>query len=146
MAEDYDDMESVSESGESENEEEEEEDGADITANSSEENPDLTEVLELLFRLMIALSTEEVMDGRPASTLLVYFSRILGCTADSAGFLAIKVAQNVNSVESAVRYLNMMSYDPATGMQRSVRRLTRDTYKRLPAGRANSYKSAKPAV
>jgi hypothetical protein len=130
MTEGYDDMESVSESGESENEDEDygsddddeegekEEDGADITANSSEENPDLTEVLERLFRLMIALSTEEVMDGRPASILLVYFSGILGCTVDSACFLAIKVAQNINSAGSALRYLNMMSYDPATGMQR----------------------------
>jgi hypothetical protein len=105
MTEDYDDMDSVSESGESRNgdedygrdddddeEEEEEEgegeqDGANITANSSEENPDLAEMLERLFGLMMAFSTEEVMDGRPASTLLVYFSGILGFTADSTRFL-----------------------------------------------------------
>ncbi|KAH7199222.1 hypothetical protein BKA60DRAFT_470242 [Fusarium oxysporum] len=99
VTEDSDDMDSVSESGESENgdedygydsdeeEEAEERDGANITANASEENTDLAEMLERLFGLVMAFSTEEVVDGRPASTLLVYFSGILGFTTDSTGFL-----------------------------------------------------------
>ncbi|KAG7408489.1 hypothetical protein Forpe1208_v012076 [Fusarium oxysporum f. sp. rapae] len=92
-------MDSISGSGESKNrdkdygynsdeeEEAEERDGANITANASEENTDLAEMLERLFGLIMAFSTEEVVDGRPASTLLVYFSGILGFTTDSTGFL-----------------------------------------------------------
>jgi hypothetical protein len=37
---------------------------------SDEETPPLIEALELLFRLTMDLNTEEVLDGRPASTLL----------------------------------------------------------------------------
>jgi hypothetical protein len=40
------------------------------------------EVLELLLGLIMKFSTEEVIDGRLASTLLLYLSRILGFTAD----------------------------------------------------------------
>lgn len=47
----------------------------------------IDEVLELLFGLMIQFSTEEIMDGRPASALLVYFSGVLGFSTDCAGFL-----------------------------------------------------------
>lgn len=46
----------------------------------------IDEVLELLFGLMIQFSTEEIMDGRPASALLVYFSGVLGFSTDCAGF------------------------------------------------------------
>jgi Fe-S-cluster containining protein len=47
----------------------------------------IEEVLELLFGLIMELNTEEVMDGRPASTMLVYFSGILGFSADLNSFL-----------------------------------------------------------
>ncbi|EXL39949.1 hypothetical protein FOCG_17451 [Fusarium oxysporum f. sp. radicis-lycopersici 26381] len=99
MTEDSDNIDSISESDESANEdedhrcdsdeEEEEEDReeAKTAANLSKENPDLAEMLERLFGLVMAFSTEEVVDGRPASTLLVYFSGILGFTTDSTGFL-----------------------------------------------------------
>jgi hypothetical protein len=99
MTEDSDNFDSISESDESANgdedhrcdsdEEEEEEDReeAKTAANLSNENPDLAEMLERLFGLVMAFSTEEVVDGRPASTLLVYFSGILGFTTDSTGFL-----------------------------------------------------------
>jgi hypothetical protein len=99
VIEDSDDLDSISESSKSgsgdetyrynsdEEEEEEERDGADITADWSEENTDLAEMLERLFGLIMAFSTEEMVDGRPTSTLLVYFSGILGFTSDSTGFL-----------------------------------------------------------
>ncbi|KAF5261492.1 hypothetical protein FOXYS1_7818, partial [Fusarium oxysporum] len=70
-----------------EEEEEEDREEAKTAANLSKENPDLAEMLERLFGLVMAFSTEEVVDGRPASTLLVYFSGILGFTTDSTGFL-----------------------------------------------------------
>ncbi|KAK2470345.1 hypothetical protein H9L39_17962 [Fusarium oxysporum f. sp. albedinis] len=103
MTEDSDNIDSISESDESANgdednrcdsdeeeeekEEEENREEAKTAANLSKENPDLPEMLERLFGLIMAFSTEEVVDGRPASTLLVYFSGILGFTTDSTGFL-----------------------------------------------------------
>jgi hypothetical protein len=49
--------------------------------------PWIEEVLEFLFGLIMAFCTEKVMDGRPDSTLLVYFSGVLGFSADLSGFL-----------------------------------------------------------
>lgn len=45
------------------------------------------EVLELLFGLIMNFCTEEITDSRPASTLFVYFSGILGFLPDCNGFL-----------------------------------------------------------
>ncbi|CAG1963292.1 unnamed protein product [Fusarium graminearum] len=95
MTEDSNNIDSISESDESANgdedhkcdSDEEDREEAKTAANLSNENPDLAEMLERLFGLVIAFSTEEVVDGRPASTLLVYFSGILGFTTDSTGFL-----------------------------------------------------------
>ncbi|KAJ0134214.1 Uncharacterized protein HZ326_22717 [Fusarium oxysporum f. sp. albedinis] len=53
--------------------------------------PFIKEILKLLFRLIIELSTEEIIDSYPASTLLVYFSRILRFSTDLNGFLPAKV-------------------------------------------------------
>ncbi|KAI3573812.1 hypothetical protein IWW34DRAFT_634647, partial [Fusarium oxysporum f. sp. albedinis] len=49
------------------------------------------EMLERLFGLIMAFSTEEVVDGQPASTLLVYFSGILGFTTGSTCFLPARL-------------------------------------------------------
>jgi hypothetical protein len=43
--------------------------------------------LELLFGLLVTFCMEEITDGRPASTLLVYFSGVLGFLPDCTGFL-----------------------------------------------------------
>ncbi|KAH7460465.1 hypothetical protein FOMA001_g19507 [Fusarium oxysporum f. sp. matthiolae] len=42
--------------------------------------------LELLFQLCIMLSTEPFLNGQPSSTLLIYFSGILGFSADCQKF------------------------------------------------------------
>jgi hypothetical protein len=42
--------------------------------------------LELLFQLCIMLSTESFLNGQPSSTLLIYFSGILGFSADCQRF------------------------------------------------------------
>ncbi|KAH6661832.1 hypothetical protein B0J14DRAFT_663163 [Halenospora varia] len=41
------------------------------------------ELLELVFQLSITLSTEEFVDSQPSSSLLVYFSGILGFSPDT---------------------------------------------------------------
>ncbi|KAJ3454446.1 hypothetical protein MRS44_018340 [Fusarium solani] len=46
----------------------------------------LKEFLELLFQVSIALSTERFLDGDPGSTLLVYFSGVLGFSTDCRQF------------------------------------------------------------
>lgn len=48
------------------------------------------ELLELVFQLSITFSTEEFVDGQPSSSLLVYFSGVLGLSADARGFLPAK--------------------------------------------------------
>ncbi|CAF3625531.1 unnamed protein product [Fusarium graminearum] len=59
-----------------------------IRSSGGEEVPSWAEeVLELLFGLIMAFCMEEVMDGRPDSTLLVYFSGVLRFSADLTGFL-----------------------------------------------------------
>ncbi|KAI3579721.1 hypothetical protein IWW34DRAFT_804413 [Fusarium oxysporum f. sp. albedinis] len=45
----------------------------------------------ILIELIIEFSTKEVIDGRPASTLLVYFSRILRFSANLKGFLPARL-------------------------------------------------------
>ncbi len=50
----------------------------------------LDELLELIFQLSITFSTEEFVDGQPSSSLLVYFSGILGFSADARSFLLAK--------------------------------------------------------
>lgn len=49
--------------------------------------PQVEELLELLFGLLVRLCSEEITDGQPASTLLVYFSGVLGFLPDCTGFL-----------------------------------------------------------
>lgn len=44
------------------------------------------ELLELLFGLSIALYTQPLIDGQPSSTILVYFSGILGYSSSSKSF------------------------------------------------------------
>lgn len=50
-------------------------------------DPQVAEVLELLFGLIMNFCMEEVTNGRPASTLLVYFSGVLGFSTDCSTFL-----------------------------------------------------------
>lgn len=51
----------------------------------------IEEVLELLFGLIIIFNTEEVIDSRPASILLVYFSGVLRFSADLTSFLPARL-------------------------------------------------------
>jgi hypothetical protein len=48
------------------------------------------ELLELVFQLSITFSTEEFVDSQPSSSLLVYFSGILGFSPDSRSLLPAK--------------------------------------------------------
>ncbi|KAM5360802.1 hypothetical protein ACJA88_014695 [Fusarium oxysporum] len=48
------------------------------------------ELIELLFGLSLSLCTEQVTDGQPSSTLLVFFSGILGFSSSSGTFLPAK--------------------------------------------------------
>jgi hypothetical protein len=48
------------------------------------------EFLELIFQLCLSICTETFDDGQPDSTLLVYFSGVLGFSADCRGFLLAK--------------------------------------------------------
>jgi hypothetical protein len=57
----------------------------------AEESSDaVNQLLELLFQLSITFSTEQFTDGQPSSTLLVYFSGVLGFSSDARGFLPAK--------------------------------------------------------
>ncbi|KAH7205327.1 hypothetical protein BKA60DRAFT_579418 [Fusarium oxysporum] len=86
-----DDMDDEDEESEEEdhNRNEDQSGKTNSTRNSGGENSHhgSKEVLEFLFGLIMAFCTEEVMDGRPDSTLLVYYSGVLGFSADLTGFL-----------------------------------------------------------
>jgi hypothetical protein len=57
----------------------------------AEESSDaVNQLLELLFQLSINFSTEQFTDGQPSSTLLVYFSGVLGFSSDARDFLPAK--------------------------------------------------------
>ncbi|KAH7186974.1 hypothetical protein DER44DRAFT_845163 [Fusarium oxysporum] len=69
--------------------------------------PWIEEVLEFLFGLIMAFCTEEVMDGRPDSTLLVYYSGVLGFSADLTGFLP---ARSYTSNLAALIYIQRLLF------------------------------------
>lgn len=56
-----------------------------------EDEQALEELIELLLRLSLLLCTEPVTDGQPSSTLLVFFSSILGFSLSSRAFLPAKL-------------------------------------------------------
>ncbi|KAF4944647.1 hypothetical protein FGADI_12547 [Fusarium gaditjirri] len=79
-----------------------------IRSSGGEEVPPWAEeVLELLFGLIMAFCTEEVMYGRPDSTLLVYFSGVLGFSADLTGFLP---ARSYTSNLAALIYIQPLLF------------------------------------
>ncbi|KAJ3454047.1 hypothetical protein MRS44_018679 [Fusarium solani] len=122
---DSDDQSSAMGSDDSEtddmNDEEEESEGEDHDQNEDQNGktsamrdsggektpPWIEEVLEFLFGLIMAFCTEEVMDGRPDSTLLVYFSGVLGFSADLTGFLP---ARSYTSNLAALIYIQRLLF------------------------------------
>jgi hypothetical protein len=52
--------------------------------------PAVTEILELIFRLNIAPITDRFSHGQPNTSLLVYFSGVLGFSPDGQGFQPAK--------------------------------------------------------
>jgi hypothetical protein len=54
------------------------------------DNAPTDQLLELLFQLSVTFSTEQFMDGEPSSSMLVFFSGILGFTSDAENFLPAK--------------------------------------------------------
>jgi hypothetical protein len=63
--------------------------------------------LELLFQLCVMLSTESYLDGQPSSTLLIYFSGILGFSADCQRF---ELARQYCSKLSAMIYIQRILF------------------------------------
>jgi Orsellinic acid/F9775 biosynthesis cluster protein D len=64
--------------------EDDEEGGKDRLSNAGSA---VDELLELVFQLSVTFSTEEFIDSQPSSSLLVYFSGILGLSSDARSFL-----------------------------------------------------------
>ncbi|KAF4442000.1 hypothetical protein F53441_11845 [Fusarium austroafricanum] len=71
--------------------------------------------LELLFQLCVMLSTESYVDGQPSSTLLIYFSGILGFSADCQRF---QLARQYCSKLSAIIYIQQLARKYAQDGQR----------------------------
>ncbi|KAH7199034.1 uncharacterized protein B0J16DRAFT_360609 [Fusarium flagelliforme] len=63
--------------------------------------------LQLLFQLCITLSTEGFLGGQPSSTLLIYFSGILGFSADGQRF---QLARQYCSKLSAMIYIQRVLF------------------------------------
>ncbi|KAL4981349.1 hypothetical protein BDW68DRAFT_183589, partial [Aspergillus falconensis] len=65
------------------------------------------QLLEMLFKLCMTLSLQETRDGQPQSTMLVYFSGILGMSHDGQYFLP---ARNSTSALSALIYIQRLLF------------------------------------
>ncbi|EXM12959.1 hypothetical protein FOTG_18571 [Fusarium oxysporum f. sp. vasinfectum 25433] len=63
--------------------------------------------LELLFQLCVTLSTESYLDGQPSSTLLIYFSGILGFSSHCQRF---QLARQYCSKLSATIYIQRILF------------------------------------
>lgn len=59
----------------------------DLTASSESTRATFDGFLELLFQFSLTLSTQPFFDGQPSSTMLMYFSGVLGFSPDSRQFL-----------------------------------------------------------
>jgi hypothetical protein len=57
---------------------------------AEESNDAVNQLLELLFQLSITFSTDKFTNGQPSSTLLVYYSGVLGFSSDARDFLPAK--------------------------------------------------------
>ncbi|KAH7459124.1 hypothetical protein FOMA001_g20247 [Fusarium oxysporum f. sp. matthiolae] len=74
--------------------------------------------LELLFQLCIMLSTEPFLNGQPSSTLLIYFSGILGLSADCQRFqLARQYCTKLSAMIYVQRILFLEQALPLRGYQ-----------------------------
>ncbi|KAH7261579.1 hypothetical protein BKA59DRAFT_488953 [Fusarium tricinctum] len=74
--------------------------------------------LELLFQLCIMLSTEPFLNGQPSSTLLIYFSGILGFSADCQRFqLARQYCTKLSAMIYVQRILFLEQALPLRGYQ-----------------------------
>jgi hypothetical protein len=61
-------------------------DGSEDQCGSNTDTPEVDKLAELAFRLSIFFITEVFTDGQPSSSLLVYYSGVLGCTEDGSTF------------------------------------------------------------
>ncbi|KID83230.1 recQ helicase-like protein [Metarhizium guizhouense ARSEF 977] len=70
-------------------------------------HPATTELVELVFQLSISISTERYGNGHPISTLLIYFSGILGFSPDAKRFL---LAKEYTPVLSGLIYIQRLLF------------------------------------
>jgi hypothetical protein len=61
-------------------------DGSEDQCGSNTDTPEVDKLAELAFRLSIFFITEVFTDGQPSSSLLVYYSGVLGCTENGSTF------------------------------------------------------------
>lgn len=98
----------------------------------------LDKILQLLFRLSITLSTERYIDGEPSSTLLVYFSGVLGLYVDSETSLPAK--RYTSTLSGLIYVLGLLFLERALPLRayehiRIPRRLHTNQHQQLEAER-----------
>ncbi|KAL9560653.1 hypothetical protein ACKAV7_015216 [Fusarium commune] len=72
--------------------------------------PWIKEVLEFPFGLIMAFCTEEVIDGSPDSMLLVYYSGVLGFSANLTGFLPARLYTSNLATLIYIQHLLFLEY------------------------------------
>ena len=86
------------------------------------------QLLEMLFRLCMSLSMQEFRDGQAQSTILVYFSGILGMSSDGEYFLPARIfTSNLSALIYIQRLLfleHVLPYRPYSVLSRPCRPLT----------------------
>lgn len=75
--------------------------------NAQNTNAKSDQIIELLFQLSLTLMTERYADGQPNSTLLIYFSGILGFTAHGKGY---RPAKQYTPIISGLIYIQRLLF------------------------------------
>ncbi|RBA11787.1 hypothetical protein FPRO05_14224 [Fusarium proliferatum] len=75
------------------------------------------ELVELLFGLTLALATQPVVDGQPQTTVLVYFSGILGFSSSSGGSAFLPARSYTSNLSGLIYILRLVFLEYALPLQ-----------------------------
>ncbi|KAK6703754.1 hypothetical protein SNK04_013689 [Fusarium graminearum] len=75
------------------------------------------ELVELLFGLTLALATQPVVNGQPQTTVLVYFSGILGFSSSSGGSAFLSARSYTSNLSGLIYILRLVFLEYALPLQ-----------------------------
>ncbi|VTO87342.1 unnamed protein product [Fusarium graminearum] len=89
--------------------------GTEVEAGAAPGSPE--ELVELLFGLTLALATQPVVDGQPQTTVLVYFSGILGFSSSSSGSAFLPARSYTSNLSGLIYIFRLVFLEYALPLQ-----------------------------